>query len=117
MEDFTDPAGYVPLAVTNLTGYAESSVGLSLVRANSPIMPRDGLTHLARFRLRYNVAGDAGNWAETSNVRITYDMAAPNPPQAFSVHLLRDRLDTIPDVVWVQWQKAVTNPGDGVEIV
>ncbi len=53
VEDITDPAGYVPLAVTNLTSYAESSVGLSLVRANSPIVPQDGLTHLAKFRLRY----------------------------------------------------------------
>ena len=117
VEDITDPAGYVPLAVTNLTSYAESSVGLSLVRANSPIVPQDGLTHLARFRLRYNVAGDAGNWAETSNVMITYVMAAPNPPQAFAVQLLRDRVETIPDVVKVTWQKAAANPGDGVEIV
>ncbi|MER2601140.1 MAG: HU family DNA-binding protein [Candidatus Competibacter phosphatis] len=117
VEDITDPAGYVPLAVTNLTGYAESSVGLSLVRANGQIVPQDGLTHLAQFRLRYNVSGDAGNWAETANVMITYDMAAPNPPQAFAVQLLRDRVDTIPDVVKVTWQKAAENPGDGVEIV
>jgi hypothetical protein len=48
---------------------------------------------------------------------ITYDMAAPNPPQAFAVQLLRDRVETIPDVVKVVWQKATTNPGDGIEIV
>ena len=117
VEDITDLAGYFPLAVTNLTGYAESSVGLSLVRANGQIVPQDGLTHLARFRLRYNVSGDIGAWAETSNVMITYAMAAPNPPQSLTVQLLRDRVDTIPDVVRVQWQKASTNPGDGIEIV
>ena len=117
VEDITDPAGYVPLAVTNLTGYAESSVGLSLVRANSPIVPQDGLTHLARFRLRYNVSGDIGAWAETANVMLTYAMAAPNPPRRLTVQLLRDRVDTIPDVVRVQWQKAADNPGTGIEIV
>ena len=67
--------------------------------------------------MRYHVAGDAGAWAETSNVMITYAMAAPNPPQSLAVQLLRDRVDTIPDVVKVTWQKAATNPGDSIEII
>ena len=117
VEDITDPAGYQPLAVTNATTYAESSVGLSLASSDSQIVPRDGLTHVVKFRLRYNVAGDVGAWAETSNALITYEMAAPNPPQSLAVQLLRDRVDTIPDVVKVTWQKAAENPGDSIEIV
>ena len=117
VEDITDPTGYNPLAVTNVTTYAESSVGLSLVSANSQIVPRDGLTHVVKFRLRYNVAGDVSAWAETSNALITYEMDPPNPPQSLTAQLLRDRVDTIPDVVKVTWQKAAENPGDSIEIV
>lgn len=117
VEDITDPAGYFPLSVTNTTTYAESSVGLSLVSADSQIVPRDGMAHVAKFRLRYNVAGDVSPWVETANALITYDMAAPNPPLSLSVQLLRDRMDTIPDLVKVEWAKAVENPGDSIEIV
>ena len=46
VEDITDPAGYVPLAVTNLTGYAESSVGLSLVRANTWLLDGDRVARI-----------------------------------------------------------------------
>ena len=35
IEDITDPGGYFPVAFSNITTYAESSVGLSLLKADS----------------------------------------------------------------------------------
>ncbi len=117
IEDITDPAGYFPLAVTNVTTYAESSVGMALVKSQSQIVPQDGMSHLVRFRLRYNVAGDVGPWVETNDALVDYEMPAPNKPQSLTVQLLRDRMDAIPDVVRVAWVKAATDPGDGIEVV
>jgi nucleoid DNA-binding protein len=66
--------------------------------------------------VRYNVSGDPGAWAETSNVMISYDRPAPNAPQAFTASLLRDRMDDIPDVVKIEWVKDATLPGSGIEV-
>ena len=60
IEDITDPSGFFPVACTNITTYAESSVGLSLVKSDSQIVPKDGLGHTVNFRLRYNI--DAESW-------------------------------------------------------
>ncbi|MDQ5908047.1 MAG: hypothetical protein QG599_138 [Pseudomonadota bacterium] len=117
IEDITDPRGYLPFPIINRTTYAESSVGLSLVQVNDQIVPQDGLTHLVKFRVRYNVHGDVGTWAETSNAMLTYPLPLPNAPASLTAQLLRDRVDTIPDVVKVTWAKAADNPGDGLEIV
>ena len=46
IEDITDPGGYFPIGQTNVTTYAESSVGLSLVQATSQIVPQDGMSPL-----------------------------------------------------------------------
>ncbi len=116
IEDITDPAGFFPVAFSNITTYAESSVGLSLLKADSQIVPRDGLGHAVNFRLRYNVHGDAGAWVAVNNAFITYQMLAPNPPTSLTVQLLRDRVDTIPDVVKVDWVKDPVSPGTGIEI-
>lgn len=117
IEDITDPGGYFPIGQTNVTTYAESSVGLSLVQATSQIVPQDGMSHVVTFRLRYNVAGDVSPWVVTGPAMITYDMASPNVPLSLSVQLLRDRIDTIPDVVRLSWQKAAVNPGTGIDVV
>ncbi|MDG4550747.1 MAG: HU family DNA-binding protein [Candidatus Contendobacter sp.] len=116
IEDITDPAGFFPVGVSNITTYAESSVGLSLVKSDSQIVPQDGLGHVVNFRLRYNVNGDAGPWATVSNAYIQFDLDPPNPPTSLTVQLLRDRVDTVPDVVKVDWVKDGTVPGDGIEI-
>ena len=116
IEDITDPGGYFPVAFSNITTYAESSVGLSLLKADSQIVPRDGLGHSVNFRLRYNVNGDTGTWVVVNNAFITYQMAAPNPPTSLTAQLLRDRTDTIPDVVKLDWTKDAVSPGTGVEI-
>ena len=116
IEDITDPGGYFPVAFSNITTYAESSVGLSLLKADSQIVPRDGLGHSVNFRLRYNVNGDTGAWVAVNNAFITYQMAAPNPPTSLTVQLLRDRNDVIPDVVKLDWMKDAVSPGTGVEI-
>lgn len=116
IEDITDPSGFFPVGVSNITTYAESSVGLSLIKADSQIVPQDGLGHAVKFRVRYNVNSDVGAWVTLADAFITYQMAAPNPPASLTVTLLRDRSDTIPDVVKLDWVKAGVNPGDGVEI-
>ena len=116
IEDITDPGGYFPVAFSNITTYAESSVGLSLLKADSQIVPRDGLGHAVNFRLRYHVHGDAGAWVGVNNAFITYPLANPNPPTSLTVQLLRDRVDTIPDVVKVDWVKDPVSPGTGIEI-
>ena len=116
IEDITDPGGFFPVAFSNITTYAESSGGLSLLKADSQIVPRDGLGHAVNFRLRYNVNGDAGAWVPVNNAFITYEMPAPNPPTGLTVQLLRDRVDTIPDVVKLDWVKDATSPGTGIEI-
>ncbi len=116
IEDITDPAGYFPIGVSNITTYAESSVGLSLVKADSQIVPQDGLGHVVNFRLRYNVNGDVGAWVAEDNAYIQFDLAAPNPPTSLTVTLLRDRVDTVPDVVKVDWVKDAVSPGTGIEI-
>lgn len=117
IEDITDPVGYLPLATSNVTTYAESSVGMALVKSQSQIVPQDGMSHLVKFRVRYNVSGDVGSWAETAQVMIDYEMPSPNKPNSLTVALLRDRMDTIPDVVRVAWVKADVNPGDGIEVI
>ena len=116
IEDITDPGGYFPVAFSNITTYAESSVGLSLLKSDSEIVPRDGLGHAVNFRLRYNVNGDAGAWVVVNNAFITYQMQAPASPTSLTVQLLRDRTDTIPDVVKVDWVKNASSPGTGIEI-
>ena len=116
IEDITDPDGFKPEAFSNITTYAESSVGLSLIKADGQIVPRDGLGHAVNFRLRYNVKGDAGPWVSIDNAFITYQMLAPNPPTSLTATLLRDRNDVIPDVVKLDWVKDTTSPGTGIEI-
>ena len=116
IEDITDPDGFKPEAFSNITTYAESSVGLSLIKADGQIVPRDGLGHAVNFRIRYNVHGDAGQWVAIDNAFITFQLAAPNPPTSLTVQLLRDRVDVITDVVKVDWVKDPTSPGDGIEI-
>ena len=116
IEDIADPRGFVPYAFSNVTTYAESSVGLSLLSSDTQIVDRDGMGHVVNFRIRYNVNGDVGSWATISNAFIQYDLPAPNPPATFAVTLLRDRVDTIPDVVKAEWTKVVVSPGTGIEI-
>ena len=116
IEDITDPGGYFPVAFSNITTYAESSVGLSLLQADSQIVPRDGLGHAVNFRLRYNVHGDAGAWTPVNNAFITYQMEAPASPTSLTAQLLRDRNDVIPDVVKLDWVKNAVSPGTGIEI-
>ncbi|MCB1918638.1 MAG: HU family DNA-binding protein [Candidatus Competibacteraceae bacterium] len=116
IEDIVDPQGYLPFATTNVTTYAESSVGLSLLQVNSQIVPQNGLTHLVKFRVRYNIDGDISAWAETSNVMVSYAMPSPNAPASFNATLLRDRMDDIPDVIKIEWTKDGTVPGDGIEV-
>jgi nucleoid DNA-binding protein len=116
IEDIVDPQGYLPFSFTNVTTYSESSVGLSLIKVDSQIVPQDGLTHLVKFRVRYNVAGDPGAWVETENAMVSYDKPVPDAPQSLAVTLLRDRMDDIPDVIKLEWVRETTNVGDGVEI-
>ena len=116
VEDITDPAGYFPVPHTNITTYSESSVGLSLVKVDSQVVPRDGMGHAVNFRIRYNISGDTGPWVEIPNAFITFQLEAPNPPTALTVTLLRDRMDTIPDVVKLEWVRDGVSPGTGVVI-
>ena len=116
IEDITDPDGFFPVAFSNITTYAESSVGLSLIKSDTQIVPRDGLGHAVNFRLRYNAHGDTGAWMPVNNAFITYQMLAPNPPTSLTAQLLRDRTDTIPDVVKLDWVKDAVSPGTGIEI-
>jgi nucleoid DNA-binding protein len=116
VEDILDPLGFVPVSTSNITTYAESSVGLSLVKSNVQILPQDGLSHTMKFRVRYNVNGDVGNWTETAQAIATYEMAPPNMPATFSVTLLRDRADVVPDVVQANWTKDAVSPGTSIEI-
>ncbi|NJM13315.1 MAG: HU family DNA-binding protein, partial [Synechococcaceae cyanobacterium SM1_2_3] len=101
---------------SNITTYSESSVGLSLVKSESQVVPRDGMGHAVNFRIRYNVNGDYGPWVEIPNAFITYDLLPPNPPTALTVTLLRDRMDTIPDVIKAEWTRDAVSPGTGVVI-
>jgi len=116
VEDITDPTGFFPIGVSNITTYSESSVGLSLVQSDSQVVPRDGLGHAVNFRIRYNVGGDVGAWVSITNAFITFQLQAPNAPTAFAVQLLRDRVDTIPDVVKCTWTRDAVSPGTGVVI-
>lgn len=116
VEDIYDPRGFVPVPVRNITTYAESSVGLSLVSAEDQIVPPDGMGHAVNFRLRYNVNGDPSEWATIPNQFITYKMNEPMPPRSLHATLLRDRNDTITDVVQLNWELDPDNPGTGVQI-
>ena len=102
VEDITDPAGYFPVPATNITTDSESSLGLSLIKVDSQVVPRDGMGHAVNFRIRYNIGGDTGPWVEIPNAFITFQLEAPNPPTALAVTLLRDRIDNIPDVVKIE---------------
>lgn len=116
VEDITDPAGFVDVAYTNVTTYAESSVGMSLVKLTEEIIPQDGFSHALKFRVRYHCGGDVSEWVEGAWQQATYILPAPNPPASVSAVVLRDRADVIPDRVRVEWQWAATDPGDAVEI-
>lgn len=116
VDDIIDPAGFFNTPVSNITTYAESSMGLSLVQATGPIIPQDGLEHLLKFRLRYNVNGDISPYVETPTYSAIHKMPPPNPPVSLTAQLLRDRIDTIGDVVHFEWEKAAENGGDGIEI-
>lgn len=116
VEDIVDPRGFVPVPLDNVTTYAESSVGLSLVASEDQIVPRDGMGHAVNFRLRYNVNGDPGAWVIIPNQFITYPMAAPLPPHSLTTALLRDRNDMITDVVKLDWELDSVSPGTGIQI-
>lgn len=116
VDDIIDPTGFFATPVTNITTYAESSMGLSLVHATGQIIPQDGLEHLLKFRLRYNVNGDISTYVETPTYSAIHKMPPPNAPVSLTATLLRDRIDTIGDVVHFEWEKAAENGGDGIEI-
>ena len=116
VEDITDPRGFVPVELENVTTYAESSVGLSLVQSLDQIVPRDGMGHAVALRMRYNVAGDPGAWVNLANEFMVYDMAAPMPCVSLTSSLLRDRNDVISDLVELHWVKDPVSPGTGIEI-
>jgi DNA-binding protein HU-beta len=116
VDDIIDPSGYFPIGVTNITTYAESSMGLSLVKGNDPLIPQDGLEHLLLFRIRYNVDGDTGEYVNTPVYSASYAMPPPAPPVSLTATLLRDRQGTVGDVVHFTWEKAAENGGDGIEI-
>lgn len=116
VEDITDPAGFADVDYTNATTYSESSVGMSLVKLNEEIIPRDGLTHALKFRIRYNCGGDVSAWVEDDWKTAVYKLAPPEAPTSVSATLIRDRVDVIPDRVRVHWSWAATNPGDVVEV-
>ncbi|MBP6582084.1 MAG: HU family DNA-binding protein [Chromatiaceae bacterium] len=116
VEDITDPRGWVPVELENVTTYAESSVGLSLVQSLDQIVPRDGMGHAVGLRMRYNVSGDPGAWVTLPSEFFQFDMAAPMPCVSLSSTLLRDRQDVISDLVELHWVKDPVSPGTGVEI-
>ncbi len=116
VEDITDPAGFFDVDYTNATTYSESSVGMSLVKLTEEIIPRDGLTHALKFRIRYNCGGDVSAWVEADWKTAVYKLAPPEAPASVSATLIRDRVDVIPDRVRVHWTWAATNPGDVVEV-
>ncbi len=116
VEDIADPRGFVPVELANITTYAESSVGLSLVQSLDQIIPRDGMGHSVAFRMRYNVGGDPSAWVSLATEFFTYDMAAPMPCVSLTAHLLRDRNDVISDLVELSWVKDAVSPGTGIEI-
>ncbi|MCC7279062.1 MAG: HU family DNA-binding protein [Chromatiaceae bacterium] len=116
VEDITDPRGFVPVELENVTTYAESSVGLSLVQSLDQIIPRDGMGHSVALRARYNVSGDPSDWVNLPNEFFQYDMAAPMPCVSLTSTLLRDRQDVISDLVELAWVKDAVNPGTGIEI-
>ena len=116
VEDITDPRGWVPVELENVTTYAESSVGLSMVQSLDQIVPRDGMGHAVGLRMRYNVHGDPGAWVTLPNEFFQYDMAAPMPCVSLTSTLLRDRQDVISDLVELHWVKDPVSPGTGVEI-
>jgi DNA-binding protein HU-beta len=116
VEDIADPRGFVPVELTNATTYAETSVGLSLVRSLDEIIPRDGMGHSVALRMRYNVNGDAGAWVPLAHEFFQYDMEAPKPCVSLTANLLRDRNDVISDLVELSWVKDSVAPGTGVEI-
>ena len=116
VEDIADARGFVPVPISNITTYAESSVGLSLVRCEDQVVPQDGMGHAVAFRLRYNINGDPGPWVTLHNQFITYPLPAPLPPRSLSATLLRDRNDVITDVVQLEWELDPERPGTGVQI-
>lgn len=116
VEDITDPAGFVEVGYTNVTSYAESSVGMSLVKLDSEIIPQDGFTHAMRFRIRYNCAGDVSPWVESAELKAVYLLPAPNPPASIAVNVLRDRNDVVPDRIQINWVWDSTQPGEAVEV-
>lgn len=116
VEDITDPRGWVPVELDNVTTYAESSVGLSLVQSLDQIVPRDGMGHSVALRLRYQVHGDPGAWVNLPAEFITFDMEAPKPCSNLTAVLLRDRNDVIADLVELAWVKDPVSPGTGIEI-
>lgn len=116
VEDIADPRGFVPVELENVTTYAESSVGLSLVQSLDQIVPRDGMGHTVALRMRYNVKGDPGAWVNLNPEFITFDMEAPKPCVSLTAALLRDRNDVISDLVELHWVKDPVSPGTGIEI-
>ncbi len=116
VEDIADPRGFVPVELENVTTYAESSVGLSLVQSLDQIVPRDGMGHTVALRMRYNVQGDPGAWVNLNPEFITFDMEAPKPCVSLTAALLRDRNDVISDLVELHWGKDPVSPGTGIEI-
>ncbi len=116
VEDITDPAGFFDLDYSNATTYAESSVGMSLVKITGEIIPRDGFIHTLKFRIRYNAAGDTSAWVEGPLQQALYALAPPGAPTNVSAVVLRDRIDTIPDRIKISWAWDATVPGDAVEV-
>ena len=112
VDDIIDPAGFFPIPVTNITTYAETSMGLSLAKADDPIIPQDGLNHLLLFRVRYNVNGDAGPYTQTPVYSASFAVPPPAAPASLTATLLRDRTGDVRDVVHFAWEKAALNGGD-----
>lgn len=116
VEDITDAAGFVDVAYTNVTAYAESSVGKVLLKLDAEIIPQDGFIHALRFRIRYNFSGDVSTWAEGSWQKAAFALPPPNDPKSVSVHVIRDRSDVVPDRIQLTWELETSNPGDMVEL-
>jgi nucleoid DNA-binding protein len=116
VDDIIDPTGFFPIPVTNITTYAETSMGLCLAKANEQIIPQDGLNHLLLFRVRYHVNGDAGPYVQTPVYSAVHAVPPPAAPASLTATRLRDRTGDVGDVVHFSWAKAAVNGGDGIEI-
>ncbi|MCC8991726.1 MAG: HU family DNA-binding protein [Streptococcus sp.] len=75
------------------------------VKFNGVVVPRDGLSHIVKFKVWHHDSNANEDSTELlgDSLLATFDMAPPADPTAVTATLIRDGVDEFPDQVRVEW--------------